>query len=286
MEFIKKNLFENLDNYTETVLRKLAERYKFDAVEALEFIRSDENTLAAEPIEEDKGSEVEEPLEEEDIIYVKYWTDTDGTKYYLDKNSYLYDIDTSDNVGRLVNGVKVDCEDEEEVEVEDWSDADGRIYYLVRELGDVLVDYESHIPVGRLVNGVKVDSEDEEEVAVEEREEVVTQAPAPVPAALLKPRIVGKREKFDTQNRIPDGAVIRHNSLKTKWFGEYDSRNNSIICNGQTYKGLSPLNQFATNHYKADRQDRGYTVNALLSCECLLANGNWVKCKDLPVLTN
>ena len=50
-------------------------------------------------------------------------------------------------------------EEESEVTVEDWEDADGTIYYLVRENGDLLLDYQSQTPVGRLVNGKKVDAE-------------------------------------------------------------------------------------------------------------------------------
>ena len=57
-----------------------------------------------------------------------------------------------------------DDEDEDDgVTVEDWEDTDGTIYHLVREKGDLLLDYVSQTVVGRLVNGEKVECEEEED---------------------------------------------------------------------------------------------------------------------------
>jgi len=92
-----------------------------------------------------------------------------------------------------------------------------------------------------------------------------------------EPRKKGKRQCRDARERFVDGQKIRHRIGNTgnTWNGVYNLEKNTIACNGIEYSGCSPLNQFATSHYKTDRPDRTYNANAWTECECD-ENGEWV----------
>ena len=80
----------------------------------------------------------------------------------------------------------------------------------------------------------------------------------------------------DIKKIFKNGQRIRHTiGINKTWIGIYDKINNTIICNGINYKGRSPLNKFASSHYKTERSDRTSSCNAWLECECEI-DGNWV----------
>jgi len=87
----------------------------------------------------------------------------------------------------------------------------------------------------------------------------------------------------DIRECFTDGQSIRHIiDINNIWVGIYDSSINAIVCNEKKYKGrTSPLNNFASSHYKIERKDRGYTVNAWSECECEV-NGKWISTDNLP----
>ena len=78
----------------------------------------------------------------------------------------------------------------------------------------------------------------------------------------------------DMSKCFTNGQRIRHTiGICKTWIGIYDSSKNVIIHNEKIYQGRSPLNQFASSHYKTERNDRVSTVNAWSECECEV-NGN------------
>jgi T5orf172 domain len=85
----------------------------------------------------------------------------------------------------------------------------------------------------------------------------------------------------DTTKCFTNGQRIRHTiGINKTWIGVYNSSNNTIICNDQIYQGRSPLNQFAQSHYKTERPDRTFKVNAWSECECEV-NGEWISTYNL-----
>jgi hypothetical protein len=118
---------------------------------------------------------------------------------------------------------------------------------------------------------VKIREEEEEE----EEEQEETQS------TKLKKTTTGCRQASDC---FKDKQRIRHtiDDVST-WTGIYDSTKNVIICNEKEYGGSSPLNQFATSHYKLERNDRTPNVNAWKECLCEV-NGKWISTYDLKKL--
>ena len=93
-------------------------------------------------------------------------------------------------------------------------------------------------------------------------------------------KIFKNGEHINNYNRniktiFTNGQRIRHTIGINTWIGIYDSTNNLIICNGIKYNGRSPLNKFASSHYKIERPDRSSRCNAWLECECEI-NGEWI----------
>ena len=90
-----------------------------------------------------------------------------------------------------------------------------------------------------------------------------------------------KRKRKKIQDCLVDGQRIRHNAGQNKiWIGQYNASNNSIIHNDIEYTGLSPLNQFAQDHFIKERPDRKNNVNAWKDCECEI-DGKWVSMYNL-----
>ena len=84
------------------------------------------------------------------------------------------------------------------------------------------------------------------------------------------------KKNRDTKKIFTNGQYIRHTiGIDKTWIGIYDSINNSIICNGIKYTGRSPLNKFASSHYKTERPDRTSRCNAWQECECEI-NEEWI----------
>jgi hypothetical protein len=85
----------------------------------------------------------------------------------------------------------------------------------------------------------------------------------------------------DMSKCFTNGQRIRHTiGISKTWIGIYDSSKNVIIHNEKIYQGRSPLNQFASSHYKTERNDRVSTVNAWSECECEV-NEKWVSTYNL-----
>jgi len=108
--------------------------------------------------------------------------------------------------------------------------------------------------------------EEEEEEEDEEDEDTSSESAQGVKATGVK----GCR---DMAKCFTNGQRIRHKT----WIGTYDSSKKGIVYDGKTLS----LNKFAESHYKSERPDRVWSVNAWKECECEV-NGKWISTYYLP----
>tara|TARA_Y100000590_G_C15574034_1_gene959719 strand:- start:237 stop:1151 length:915 start_codon:yes stop_codon:yes gene_type:complete len=126
-----------------------------------------------------------------------------------------------------------------------------------------------------LLNEYGTSDEEEEDEEDEVGEEVEVEVEA-VPINLCR----------NLDRCIKDGQKIRHSINDDIWVGIYDTSKKCIICNGILYKGRrSPLNDFATAHYKEKKPCRTSQCNAWNECEYEI-NGEWKSMFNLPDLVN
>jgi hypothetical protein len=96
----------------------------------------------------------------------------------------------------------------------------------------------------------------------------------------------GEKKCRDLSKCLFNNQPIRHIiGINKIWEGKYNLIQKCIIFEEKVFKGKSPLNQFATEHYSIERNDRTSSCNAWLECECKI-NDNWVSTYNLPVVNN